>query len=81
MLIYQDDACTVTMELSSGGTLNSPTGSIYVPAAQVHLSSSGNMTINGQLIADTVQVSSSGTISINYSAANTALGIIPTLIE
>jgi hypothetical protein len=39
------------------------------------------MTINGQLIVDSVKVTSGGNININWSANNTAQPIIPSLVE
>jgi hypothetical protein len=81
MLIYQDPACTQPLNLSSNGAINSVTGTIYAPTAQANLSSNGSMTINGQLIVDSVKVTSGGNININWSANNTAKAIIPSLVE
>lgn len=82
MLIYQDPDCKgFDVEIKSNGSVTSPSGTIYVPGADVKISGSGNMTMSGQVIAETLTVSGSGQLTINYDAAITARATLPALVE
>jgi len=79
LLVYQDPACSVSMEIGGNGTFIG-TGSIYVPSAQFVFDGNPS-TLNGsQLIARTVNIQN-GNITINYNPVNTAQPILPRLAE
>ena len=79
LLVYQDPACSVSMEIGGNGTF-SGTGSIYIPSAEFVFDGNPS-TLNGsQLIARTVNIQN-GNITINYSPTNTAQPILPRLAE
>ena len=79
LLVYQDPACSVSMEIGGNGTFLG-TGSIYIPSAQFVFDGNPS-TLNGsQLIARTVNVQN-GNITINYNPTTTAQPILPRLAE
>ena len=79
LLVYQDPACSVSMEIGGNGTFLG-TGSIYIPSAEFVFDGNPS-TLNGsQLIARTVNVQN-GNITINYNPTTTAQPILPRLAE
>jgi hypothetical protein len=79
LLVYQDPACTATMNF--GGTAFSlvATGTIYLPNAQ--FSANGQPTINGgQIVAKTIDLQNS-TLNINYTPGTSAQPILPRLTK
>ncbi len=79
LLVYQDPACSVSMEIGGNGTFNG-TGSIYIPSAQFIFDGNPSTLTGSQLIARTVNIQN-GNISINYDPVNTAQPILPRLAE
>ena len=79
LLVYQDSACTATMNF--GGTAFSlqATGTIYLPNAQ--FTANGQPTINGgQIVAKTIDLQNA-TLNINYSPGTSAQPILPRLTK
>ncbi len=79
LLVYQDPACTVSMEIGGNGTFIG-TGSIYIPSAQFVFDGNPSSLTGSQLIARTVNIQN-GNISINYNPNTTAQPILPRLAE
>ena len=79
LLVYQDPACSVSMEIGGNGTFLG-TGSIYIPSAQFVFDGNPSTLTGSQLIARTVNIQN-GNISINYNPATTAQPILPRLAE
>lgn len=81
MVIYQDASCSATMDLSGNGNGTATTGTIYAPTAQVSLHGNGNLTLNSELIADTIDLGGNGDLTVNYNASQNAQTQIPALVE
>jgi len=79
LLVYQDPACSVAMEIGGNGTFIG-TGSIYIPSAQFVFDGNPSSLTGSQLIARTVNIQN-GNISINYNPVTTAQPILPRLAE
>ena len=79
LLVYQDPACSVAMEIGGNGTFIG-TGSIYIPSAQFIFDGNPSSLTGSQLIARTVNIQN-GNISINYNPVTTAQPILPRLAE
>ena len=78
-LVYQDPACTNTMEIGGNGIF-AGTGTIYVPTGSF-VFDGNNATLTGsQLVANTVNIQS-GNITINFDGGNTAQPNLPRLSE
>ncbi len=58
-------------------------GTFYVPAAEVTVSGNpgANVSINSQIISNTLRVSGSATINLNYVQSLTATPLEPALVE
>jgi hypothetical protein len=79
LLVYQDPACSVAMEIGGNGTF-SGTGSIYIPSAEFVFDGNPSTLSGSQLIARTVNIQN-GNITINYNPVTTAQPILPRLAE
>jgi Flp pilus assembly protein TadG len=79
LLVYQDPACTNTMQIGGNGFFNG-VGSIYIPSATFTFAGNPSTLDGSQLIARTVNIQN-GNITINYSPSNTAQPILPRLAE
>jgi Flp pilus assembly protein TadG len=79
LLVYQDPACSVSMEIGGNGTFLG-TGSIYIPSAQFVFDGNPSTLSGSQLIARTVNIQN-GNITINYNPVTTAQPILPRLAE
>jgi len=79
LLVYQDPACSVAMEIGGNGTF-AGTGSIYIPSAEFVFDGNPSTLEGSQLIARTVNIQN-GNITINYNPNNTAQPILPRLAE
>jgi Flp pilus assembly protein TadG len=79
LLLYQDPACTNTMQIGGNGFFNG-VGSIYVPSATFRFAGNPSTLDGSQLIARTVDIQN-GNITINYNPVTTAQPILPRLAE
>jgi Flp pilus assembly protein TadG len=79
LLVYQDPACSVSMEIGGNGTFLG-TGSIYIPSAEFVFDGNPSTLTGSQLIARTVNIQN-GNISIDYNPTTTAQPILPRLAE
>jgi Flp pilus assembly protein TadG len=79
LLLYQDPACTNTMQIGGNGFFNG-VGSIYVPSATFTFAGNPSTLDGSQLIARTVNIQN-GNITINYNPTTTAQPILPRLAE
>jgi Flp pilus assembly protein TadG len=79
LVIYQDPICQEPIEIEGTGTVTL-TGTVYAPNAGFELDSDG-ATLNGsQIVAKTIYLKR-GTMSINFSTANTAQPKLPRLTQ
>ncbi len=81
MLMYQDRTCTQMVTLTGNGAITSPSGTIYAPTANITVTGTGGLTVNGQIVSDTLSVTGTGGLRVNYSGATTAAPIVPALVE
>ena len=79
LLVYQDPACAVPMEIGGNGSFQG-TGSIYIPSAEFVFDGNPSTLTGSQLIARTVNIQN-GNITINYNPNTTAQPILPRLAE
>lgn len=80
MGLYQDAICTNSIVIASNGALNIH-GTLYAPKAQLQLASQSAGTIDAQIVVDTINVSSSGNLTVNYRPAASAQTNLPSLVE
>jgi len=80
MVIWQDRACTLSINLNGSSLSVTLTGTIYAPTAALVLDGN-NMTITGgQIVTKTFDVQDAN-VTINFSATNSAQPILPRLSE
>jgi Flp pilus assembly protein TadG len=80
MLFFQDPVCTNDLQLKANSGVQTGNGSIYAPKAKVLVSGGGNMTVNGQIIADTISIDELN-VTIVYSTATSASPSMPALVQ
>lgn len=78
--IYQDPACTATMQIGGSSTAVDAGGTIYLPSAIVHMNGNPATITGGQMIAKQLDIQN-GNLNITYSTGNTAQPVIPRLAE
>lgn len=78
--IYQDRACTTTMQFRGGGnwTLN---GTVYLPSATFSLGGTSGVAQNIQVVAQRVAITGAASITMAYTNTNVAGGRVPALVE
>jgi Flp pilus assembly protein TadG len=79
MQIYQDPACTATLDIGGTQTLDAD-GTIYLPNATISMNGNPSTLVSGQLIAKRLDIQN-GNLNITYSTGNTAQPILPRLAE
>jgi hypothetical protein len=79
MLFFQDPVCTNALTVSANSGIQTGNGSIYAPKAAVSVGGGGNMTINGQVIADTITISEL-TVSVIYNSGTSASPSVPAIV-
>ena len=77
--IYQDPACTLTMDIGGEQTLDAG-GTIYVPTAIIRLEGNPATIDGGQLIGLRLDIQN-GNLNITYGSGNAAQPILPRLSE
>jgi Flp pilus assembly protein TadG len=80
MGLYQDAACTNVITIQSNGALNVH-GTLYAPTAQLSIESQSAGTIDAQIVVDSINLSSSGTLTVNYVPSQAAQTDLPALVE
>jgi hypothetical protein len=80
MAIYQDAACTNAISIQSNGALNVH-GTLYAPKAQLSISSQSAGTIDAQIVVDTINLGSQGSLTVNYRPSLAAQTSLPSLVE
>jgi len=79
LLVYQDPACTATMDFGGTAFQLDATGTIYLPNAQ--FTANGHPTINGgQIVAKTIDLQNS-ILNIDYNPNTSARPILPRLTK
>jgi Flp pilus assembly protein TadG len=80
MAYYQDSSCTNAISVASNGSFLFH-GTVYAPAASVTLTSSASMTIDAQLVVNSLSFQSSASLTVNYHLDQAAKSGLPTLVE
>jgi Flp pilus assembly protein TadG len=81
MLIWIDSACGTSSSalLGGNGAINT-TGSIYVPKGIVNLGGNGSTNVS-QVVANQLNISGNGGVTVTYDRAVTFQGFYPSLVE
>ncbi|HEV2250124.1 MAG TPA: pilus assembly protein TadG-related protein [Candidatus Limnocylindria bacterium] len=79
MSIYQDPACTASLQVSGGNTLDVG-GTIYMANGTISLNGNPATISGGQIVAKTINVQN-GNLNITFSSASTASPKLPRLAE
>ena len=80
MAYYQDINCTNALSVQSSGNFNFH-GTLYAPSAAINVQSSGNMTVDAQVVVSQIIFQSSGLLTVNYHTDSSAQSGLPTLVE
>ena len=78
--IWQDAACTATMQIGGSANAVDAGGTVYLPSATVHMNGNPAPITGGQLIAKNLDIQN-GNLNITYSANTTAQPVVPRLAE
>lgn len=80
LVLYQDPACTATVNLNGSSLSVTVTGTIYLPSAKLTMVGNGMTITGGQIVADTIDVQN-GNINITFASGTSAQPILPRLAE
>ncbi|HZP97308.1 MAG TPA: pilus assembly protein TadG-related protein [Candidatus Limnocylindria bacterium] len=80
LLFYQDPACAAQMQLGSSAFDFTVSGTIYLPNAAFNISSGHPNISGGQIVAKTVNLGAA-TVTINFTASNSAQPVLPRLAK
>jgi hypothetical protein len=80
MGIYQDGACTNSIDVASNGALNIH-GTLYAPTANLGIQSQSSGTIDAQIVVATINLGANGTLTVNYNPSGSAQTQLPALVE
>lgn len=80
MALYQDAACTNSIDVQSNGALNLH-GTLYAPTAQLGIQAQSSATIDAQIVVASINLGSQGSLIVNYDASASAQTLLPALVE
>jgi hypothetical protein len=81
LLFYQDSACTAELQFGGASFDLNTSGSIYLPNAKFHLTTTGSGVIGGgQIVAKTIDLGN-GTVNINFTPSTSAQPVLPRLAQ